>query len=210
MNHHVEKVRSGGSRSAEVRWLVTSALLVCGLASVGLVSAQVPSSDPPPFIEAEIEIEAEVDGASGRTTVRGKINIDSDGLGSVLDAVVGALCRIFPCGGGDDDDATQALLRTEDATIGDGRTGIILDGGAVGIGAFFSGIAVEESAYEWGFSIRFARDSDVKIRSMTFTRDAFLTEAYLKQVGMEGPYYVPAGTYWVLDGKLTVPVVQRR
>jgi len=48
------------------------------------------------------------------------------------------------------------------------------------------------------------------IASMTFTRDAPLTEAYLKQVGLEGPSYVAAGTYWVVDGKLTIPVLQRR
>jgi hypothetical protein len=210
MQDQVEKVRSSARGNAGVRWRARSVLLVFGLACVGLVYAQVPSGDPSPFIEAEIEMDTSVETPGGSVDVRGKININTDGLGEVIDAVIGALCRILPCGGADDDGDTQALLRTDAQTIGDERTGILVQGGAVGIGELFAGIVVEESDFRWGFNIRFADDAAVKIRSLTFTRDAFLTEAYLRQVGLDGAYYVAAGTYWVVDHKLTIPVRQRR
>lgn len=178
------------------------------LAWLGLAAAQIPSGDPPPFIEAEIEVEAGVELPGGSTEVKGKLTIDTDGLGEVLDVVISALCRIFPCGG--DDEQTQALLRTEGQRIGDERTGIVLEGGAVGIGEFFGGLRVEEATYDWGFLVRFAPDAAVRIRTVTFTADADLTEAYLRTLELEGPHYVPAGTYYVLDRKLTIPVLKRR
>jgi hypothetical protein len=174
-------------------------------------AAQVPSGDPSPFIEAEIEMETSVElPGGGSTGVKSKININTDGLGTVIDAVIGALCRIFPCKGDEAQAQAQALLNTRDRTIGDARTGIILEGGAVGIGELFRGIVTQESAYEWGFSVRFDRDARVQLRSLTFARDAFLTDAYLETVGLAGRYYVAAGTYFVVDHKLTVPVRQQR
>jgi hypothetical protein len=190
------------------RSLVRILLAVLAAAWLGLATAQIPSGDPSPFIEAEIEVETEVDLPGGSTGVKGTINIDTDGLGTVIDAVIGALCRIFPCKG--DDEQAQALRAAEASTIGDARTGIVLQGGAVGVGEFFTGIVTEESTYEWGFSVRFARDARVQVRSLTFTHDAFLTQAYLDSVGMDGRYYVAAGTYYVVDRKLTIPVRQQR
>jgi hypothetical protein len=185
--------------------------MVLTLAWMGLAAAQIPSGDPSPFIEAEIDVDASVElPGVGATGVKAKVTIDSDGLGGVLDAIVGALCRIFPCRGDDDEAQTQALLRADGPQIGDARTGIVLEGGAIGIGDFFGGIAVEEASYEWGFFVRFAPDSAVRIRSVSFAADAFLTDAYLRELGLEGPHYVPAGTYSVVDRKLTVPVQQRR
>jgi hypothetical protein len=184
-------------------------LTILGLACLGLAAAQVPSGDPSPFIEAEIEMETSVElPGGGSTGVKSKININTDGLGTVIDAVIGALCRIFPCKG--DEEQAQALLNTRDRTIGDARTGIILEGGAVGIGDLFGGIVTQESTYEWGFSVRFDRDARVRVRSLTFVRDAFLSDAYLETVGLAGKYYVAAGTYLVVDHKLTVPVRQQR
>ena len=87
---------------------------------------------------------------------------------------------------------------------------IEIEGGAVGIGDFFGGIAVEEAVYEWGFFVRFAPDAAVRIRTVTFAADADLSEAYLRTLELEGPHYVPAGTYSVLDRKLTIPVLRRR
>jgi hypothetical protein len=184
-------------------------LTILGLACFGLAAAQVPSGDPSPFIEAEIEMETSVElPGGGSTEVKSKISVNTDGLGTVIDAVIGALCRIFPCKG--DEEQAQALRNTRDRTIGDARTGIILEGGAVGIGEFFGGIVTQESVYEWGFSVRFDRDARVRVRSLTFARDAFLTDAYLETVGLAGRYYVAAGTYFVVDHKLTVPVRQQR
>jgi hypothetical protein len=191
------------------RPLVRAILAILAVAWLGLAAAQVPSGDPSPFIEAEIEVDAEVDLPGGSTEVKGTINVNTDGIGTVIDAVIGALCRIFPCAG-DDDEQTQALRAADAPRIGDARTGIVLQGGAIGVGEFFTGIVTEESAYEWGFSVRFARDADVRVRSLTFTRDAFLTQAYLDDVGMDGRYYVAAGTYYVVDRKLTVPVLRQR
>lgn len=183
-------------------------LMLLSLLWFGLVSAQIPSGDPSPFIEAEIEVDASVEAPGGSADVRGKISINTDGLGGVLDAVIGALCRILPCGG--DETQSQILLRTGEPEIGDARTGIVVGSGVVGIGDFFAGIVTEESTFEYGFNIRFASDAAVRIRSMTFGNDAFLTEAYLEYLGVRGAHYVPAGTYFVLDNKLTIPVLQRR
>ncbi len=189
--------------------LARLALMVLGLACLGLAAAQIPSGDPSPFIEAEIEMETSVElPGGGSTSVKSKININTDGLGTVIDAVIGALCRIFPCKG--DETQAQALLDTRDQAIGDARTGIILEGGAVGIGDLFGGIVTQSSTYEWGFNVRFDRDSRVRVRSLTFARDAFLTDAYLETFGLSGRYFVAAGTYFVLDHKLTIPVRQHR
>lgn len=188
---------------------VQGVLVVLALLCFGLVSAQIPSGDPSPFIEADIDIDAEASVAGvGNTAIRGSIKINTDGVGNIIDVVIGALCRIFPCKG--DDKQAQILLRTSQPDIGDGRTGIVLGGGAVGIGDFFAGIVTEDSVYEWGFSIRFAADAPVRIRSMTFHKDAVLTEDYKQALGIEGAYFVPAGTYFVLDNKLTIPVNQQR
>lgn len=187
---------------------IKAVLLVLGLLCFGLASAQLPSGDPPPFIEADIEIEAEVDLGGAGGSVSGTIKINTDGLGDVVDAVIGALCRIFPCKGSDEQ--ARAVLGTNEFEIGDSRTGIVIGSGAVGIGDFFAGITIEESTYEWGFFVRFAKDAPVKIRSITFNNDAILTEDYKKALGIEGAYFVPAGKYFVLDNKLTVEVRQQR
>lgn len=186
-------------------------LMALTLAWMGVAAAQIPSGDPSPFIEAEIDVDASVElPGVGATGVKAKVTIDSDGLGGVLDAIVGALCRIFPCRGDDDEAQTQALLRADGPRIGDARTGIVLEGGAIGIGDFFGGIAVEEATYEWGFFARFGSDGPVQVRSVSFAADAFLTEAYLRTLGLEGAHYVPEGTYFVVDRKLTIPVQRQR
>lgn len=181
------------------------------VACLGWAAAQVPSGDPSPFIDAEIEVEtsAELPGVGGGG-VKGTIKVNTDGIGTVLDAVVGALCRIFPCRGDDDEAQTQALARATDPRLGDERVGIVLDHAVVGVADLFRGIAAEERSYEFGFFTRFAADAPVQVRSLTFVRDAFLAEAYLRDLGLEGAHYVPAGTYVVVDRKLTVPVLRQR
>lgn len=191
------------------RW-ARPCLVAMVVACVGVAWAQIPSGDPPPFIDAEIEVEAGVDlPGVGGSTVKGKVNVNTDGLGAVLDAVIGALCRILPCSG-DDEAQTQALARATESRIGDERTGVILESGSVPVADLFGGIVAEERTYEFGFFARFAPDARVQVRSLTFVRDAFLTEAYLRDLGLEGPHYVPQGTYYVLDRKLTIPVLRQR
>ncbi|QRN79694.1 MAG: hypothetical protein JK586_15970 [Nocardiopsis sp. BM-2018] len=190
-----------------------AALMLVAMLCFGVVSAQLPSGDPSPFIEGEIDIAtATVETSSGNqsvsTTVTGKIRFNSDGLGGVLDAIVGALCRIFPCGG--NDTQAQILLRTAEPEIGDARNGIVLGGGVVGIGEFFGGIEASASFTGSEFDIRLDTSAAVQVTSIAFARDTFLTEAYLEFLGVRGVRYVPAGTYEARDGRLRIPVMERR
>lgn len=196
-----QKVKTFPTRAA-------AALMLVAMLCFGVVSAQLPSGDPSPFIEAEAEFEATVEVGGASHEVSGKISINTDGLGGVLDAIVGALCRIFPCRG--NDTQSQILLRTAEPEIGDARHGIVLGGGVVGIGEFFGGIEANASFTGSEFDIRLDTGSAVQITSIAFARDAFLTEAYLEFLGVRGVRYVPAGTYEARDGRLRIPVMERR
>lgn len=196
-----QKVKTVPTRAA-------AALMLVAMLCFGVVSAQLPSGDPSPFIEAEVEFETTVEVGGASHEVSGKININTDGLGGVIDVIIGALCRIFPCGG--DDTQAQILLRTGEPEIGDARNGIVLGGGVVGIGDLFGGIDADAAFTGSEFEIRLDQRSAVQLRSMTFARDAFLTEAYLERLGVGGVRFVPAGTYTVQDGRLRIPVRERR
>lgn len=196
-----QKVKAVPTRAA-------AALMLVAMLCFGVVSAQLPSGDPSPFIEAEIDVETtvEVGGASHR--VGGKVKVNSDGLGGVVDVIIGALCRIFPCRG--NDTQAQILLRTAEPEIGDARNGIVLGGGVVGIGEFFGGIEASASFTGSEFDIRLDTRAAVQVTSIAFARDAFLTEAYLEFLGVRGARYVPAGIYEARDGRLRIPVMERR
>ena len=196
-----QKVQTVPTRAA-------AALMLVAMLCFGVVSAQLPSGDPSPFIEAEVDVETTVEVGGTSHRVGGKIKVNTDGLGGVVDVIIGALCRIIPCRG--NDTQAQILLRTAEPEIGDARNGIVLGGGVIGIGEFFGGIEANASFTGSEFDIRFDASSAVQVTSIAFARDTFLTEAYLEHLGVRGARYVPAGTYDARDGRLRIPVMERR
>ena len=181
------------------------ALLVAGVLCFTTVVAQ---ESKPPLVEGEIEFMtgSEHSDDAGWTGVQGTIKFNSDGLGEVLDAIVGALCSIFPCGGSDSE--TQAVQRVAEQEIADRHNSMSLVGGGPGltIGEFWANLRADSSYRNGEFMIRFHRDSQVQLSSITFASSTCLTEAYREFLGLRRDACIPAGTYHTSNGALRIPV----